>query len=144
MSIEKWNPFEELRKFEKEFGKIFKPFSSDAKLSPSEQLFTPLTDMQETEKEVIVKMNLPGFKKDEVTIKATSDSLEVKAEKKEEKEEKKGKMVYKERLAQNYYRKVHFPALVDPNTAKTTLNSGVLEITLPKSQKKKIVELKPD
>ena len=59
MSIEKWDPWQELEKLQQEanelFSNFFNRFSSTKEIS-----FTPQIDMYETEEDVILDVALPG------------------------------------------------------------------------------------
>ncbi|MFX0117523.1 MAG: Hsp20/alpha crystallin family protein [Candidatus Hodarchaeota archaeon] len=144
MSMQRWNPFEEMRRLEDEINRLFGEFSISKNLKPSEARYSPLTDLQETDNAFIIHANLPGIKKDELKIEATPEGVEIRAEAKGEKEQTNGKIHYKERYAQKYARSIRFPVAVKPQEGKTTLENGVLTITFPKAEKAKKVKLIPE
>lgn len=93
-----------------------------------------------------VKMDVPGVKKNEISINVTDNSLEVSAAHKEESEEKKKNYLKKERSQVSYYRTLPLAENVVSGNVKAKLNDGVLDIVLPKSkpttvQKKKSVSV---
>ncbi len=92
----------------------------------------PLADVFETDKEVVVTVELPGVRKEDIEVNVTENSVEVKAEVKiEAKEEKEG--VYRvERSYKGFYRMIPLPTEVKPEEAKATYKNGVLEIRIPK------------
>jgi HSP20 family protein len=108
-----------------------------------ERTHAPLVDLKETEEEYEVKVDLPGFKKEEIKVIVSKDKLEIntKVETKEEAEEE--NYLHRERCARNYYRKVSFINQIDIDAVKTDLTAGVLTITLPKSEDdgKRTIEL---
>ena len=57
----------------------------------------PLTDIWETENEVVASIEIPGVDKKDIDINLTEDKLEIKVEKKHEKEDKKKGMYRLER-----------------------------------------------
>lgn len=81
----------------------------------------PLVDVIETDDEVQVIAEMPGISKDDIELKATEKSLEIKAEGESRK----------------YYEVVDLPAEVDPDSAKARYNNGVLEVILKKKYPKK-------
>ena len=106
----------------------------------------PLTDIWETDDNVIAKLELPGIEKEDIDINVTEDSLEVKVEKeKEEKEEKPG-FYRKERSYKGFYRCFSLPQNLESERAEAIYKNGVLEIKIPKSgdekQKTKKIEIK--
>jgi HSP20 family protein len=143
MSLQRWNPFEEMRRLEDDINRLFGEFAIPKDVKPSERRYSPLTDVHETDDALIIRANLPGIKKDELKIEATPEGVEIRAETKGEKEHRNGKVHFQERYAQKFARSIRFPVAVKPNEAKTTLEDGVLTITFPKAEKVKKVKLIP-
>ncbi len=94
----------------------------------------PLADVFETDKEVIVTVELPGVKKDDIEVNVTENAVEVKAEIKEEHKEEKEGIYRMERSYRGFYRVIPLPAEVKPEEAKATYKNGVLEIRIPKAK----------
>ena len=99
--------------------------------------------VEETDKEVIVRAEVPGFEAKELTIRAESDSLSVfgKVEKKTE-SEKGAKQHYSEISSNEVYREILLPTHVNPEKATAHLEKGVLVIHLAKSAPPRVVEIK--
>ena len=148
MSLRIWNPFAELARLEKDIREAFEPFSSTG----SESFFAPLTDVSESNDGFEIHMNIPGIKANDIQIDATADFLEIKAEsqtetKNEDTENDSDNTEeftprHIERVSRKYYRKIHFTAPVDASKAKTSLQDGVLKITIPKRPEAKKISLK--
>ena len=100
-------------------------------------LFTPLWEEEEVdrlevenrEKEVLVRVEVPGFDPAEIAVEAGENMLIIRAEHKEEKEEKKEAP---ERYWGKMERMITLPAYVDPEKAEATCKNGLLEIVVPK------------
>lgn len=91
-------------------------------------------DVTESDKEYQVLANLPGVKKEEISITINGNEVAVSAEVKHEKNVvKNGETVL---CAERYYGKIHraftLGQEVDEATAQAKYNDGVLELTLPK------------
>jgi HSP20 family protein len=99
--------------------------------------------VEETEKELIVRAEVPGFEAKELTIQAEADSLSVfgKVEKKTE-SEKGAKEHYSEISSNEVYREISLPSRVNPEKATAHLEKGVLEIHLAKAAPPQVVEIK--
>jgi len=86
---------EDMRKMQEEIERAFPEFwRRTPLLIPGEskeggviKYRRPLTDLKETENEYIMELEMPGITKDDIDIKVTEDSIEIKAEKKFESKE---------------------------------------------------------
>ena len=98
------------------------------------------TDVRETEKEFIVDVNLPGYKKDDIKIELKDDYLIISAEKVEEKEEKgeDGKFLYKQRYSGACKRSVYVgDKNIKEDEIKASFTDGVLTMNIPKGEEVK-------
>jgi len=135
--------FEGMRRLQREINRGFGDFfGSGLKALPDVEkknalMRSPLTDLEETDKEVIAKFELPGVEKKDIQLNITENKIEVKVEKKQEtKTEKKG--FYKEeRSYKGFYRAMALPPEVIAEKAKAKYKDGVLEVIIPKAETKK-------
>ncbi len=106
----------------------------------------PLTDVAETEREIVAKIEIPGVEKEDIKINATEDGIEISAEKKDEiKEEDKKKGRYRiERSYSGFYRYFSLPENADSGKIEANYKNGILELKIPKIGKeaKKSKEVK--
>ena len=114
--------FPMLARLSREFDSMFEPMPS---------MWTPEMEMITREHELLVKVDIPGMKKDEVTVEVTDDHLVLRGERKQEKEEKKEGFFKTERTYGSFYRMVPLPDGAKSEGAKATMHDGVLEITVP-------------
>jgi len=125
-----WDPFEEFRRIQEEMNRLFYTVGR----LPSRELAvrTPVADIKETEKNVIVTFELPGVDKKDIELNVTEDSVEVRVQKKHE-AEKKTKHEYKyEARAYAFYRKLALPVPVVSEKAEASYKDGLLRIEIPK------------
>jgi HSP20 family protein len=118
--IRRWEPFREFieRFFEEDFD-----FSISPRLA---------TDVYETDKDLVVEMQVPGFKKEDIKVSFQDDYLKVEGKAEEEKEEKEKNYWRKEIRRGSFVRVIPLPKKVDPRKAKANFKDGVLKISLPK------------
>ena len=102
----------------------------------------PALDMRETESEVVVDVEIPGLEPEELDISVTDNTLTVRGERRSEKEEGKGDYHLSERHYGSFVRSVALPAPVDPDKATASQKSGVVTVTLPKTEKAKAKKIK--
>ncbi|OYT63011.1 MAG: hypothetical protein B6U69_00200 [Thermofilum sp. ex4484_15] len=106
-------------------------------------LYEPPYDLEDAGNEYILRIDVPGFRKEEIKIRVTEDSVEVKAEYSKEKKEEDSRRNYvvKQRVYEGFHKVVNLPSKIKPNEAKAVLTNGVLEIHLPKSETSREVEI---
>lgn len=132
--IMRWPEVPGLGSLQREMDRLFEDFFRRGGLPIR---WGPAVDVMETADSVIVKAELPGIESKDVDISVSGDTLTIKGEKKEEREEK-GKSFYRaERSYGSFCRTITLPADVEAEKAKADYKNGVLEITLPKSEKVK-------
>ncbi len=105
------------------------------------QAWAPSVDVAETDKEVVVKADLPGVDPKDVDISVADGSLVLRGHKKEEREEKGKNFRRTERFEGEFYRELPLPSGVDADKISATSSKGVVTITLPKkpaAQAKKV------
>ncbi|ABL77911.1 Hsp20/alpha crystallin family protein [Thermofilum pendens] len=108
------------------------------------RMLDPLYDIEDRGDSLAVYVDLPGFRKNEIKIRVTEDSLEVFAEKSEErvKDEDSRKYIQRQRLYKQVYKKISLPVKVRPEQARARFEDGVLVVLVPKSGAEKEVEVK--
>lgn len=97
-----------------------------------------------TEKDNIVhiRADVPGFKENELEVNMDGGVLTIKGEHREESEKKDEKTYHSERRAQQIFRRVTLPVNVTADKVTATLKNGVLELSAPKAELAKKVEIK--
>ncbi len=95
------------------FGKIFKDFFEYPLAETRPFDWVPSLDISETQDEILVKIELPGVKAEDLDITIKGDQLVVKGEKKEEKEEEGKDYHHVERVYGSFQRSVLLPGKVD-------------------------------
>ena len=97
------------------------------------------TDVRETEDTYELDIDLPGFKKDEVTVDLKDGCLTISAAKGLDKEEqdKKGRYIRQERYAGACSRSFYVGD-VEPKDVSAKFEDGILRISMPKEPKKEL------
>ena len=102
----------------------------------------PLVDLIDREKDLMVRAQVPGIRKDELDLTLMDDCLTIAVDR-EAKEEKKLERYYRcEMTHESFERTIFFPVEVDSDKAKAEMHDGILEIVIPKLKKVKKHTLK--
>ena len=98
------------------------------------------TDVRETEDTYELDVDLPGFKKDEVTVDLQDGYLTISAAKGLDKDEpdKKGKFLRQERYAGSMSRSFYVGDDVESADVSAKFEDGILKISVPKAAKKEL------
>ena len=101
------------------------------------------TDVHEHEDHYEVDIDLPGFKKDEITLELQNGYLTVTAAKGLDKEEtKKGKVIRQERYEGSMQRSFYVGDGLTETDIGAKLEHGVLSLNIPKAEARKLPEKK--
>ena len=101
------------------------------------------TDVKETETGYELDVDLPGFKKDEIRLDLENGYLTISTEKSlENKEEKKGKVLRQERYSGTMSRSFYVGDSLTEEDIKARYENGVLNLTIPKKEARKVPEKK--
>ncbi|MCI0406497.1 MAG: Hsp20/alpha crystallin family protein [candidate division Zixibacteria bacterium] len=103
--------------------------------------WVPVVDMTENKDEVVVRAEVPGMTKEDVSVTLQDNVLTLRGEKKQEKTEREASYHRMERSYGSFVRSFNLPTLVQADKAKADYKDGVLTITLPKAEEAKPKEI---
>jgi len=137
MPIVRWDPFRELFRTRDEIGRWFSDLAEKEKDERRSAVWAPSVDIQETEKEVKVKADLPGIKMENIDVSVDENQLIIKGERKFESEEKEKDYIRVERSYGSFYRSFDIGVPIKADEVRASYSDGVLDITIPKAEIKK-------
>lgn len=127
-NITRWDPFDDVDELFKGF--FLRPMRLEA---GPEQPVRIKMDVREDDKAYTVHAEIPGVKKEDISVSIDGNQVSIGAEVKSQKEEKQGEKVLRtERYYGKVYRAFSLAQDVDQEGAKAKYENGVLELTLPK------------
>ena len=97
----------------------------------SEQ-WMPVADVRETDKELVITMEVPGLDRQDLDLSIMPDALAVRGEKREEAEDQQKGVRIVERRYGNFLRRVPLPPGLDLDHAEARVARGVLTVRFPK------------
>ena len=113
------------------FGEPLSLFQPTAEMTKT---WTPLCDIYETDKEMVIKFELPEIRKQDVEVKLEQNVLTVRGERKFEEKTDRENYHRIERRYGEFLRSFNIPLYVDPAKINAEFKDGVLTITLPKNE----------
>jgi HSP20 family protein len=99
--------------------------------------FVPALDLVEGDKDVTVKMDLPGMKAEEIDIQVHGNLLTINGERKEEREEKGTSFHRIERRTGSFSRSMTLPCPINEKEIDAKYENGILCVTMPKAEEAK-------
>jgi len=134
MAIVKWDPFREIEDMVDRYTKaIGWPRQGSQEVMTAGD-WTPRVDITETEKEFVIKAELPEVKKEEVNVTVDKGILTIRGERKQEKEEKGEKYHLVERYYGSFSRCFTLPENVDETKIEAFFKEGILTLRIPKTR----------
>jgi HSP20 family protein len=137
MALARWTPRGNLQSFQDEMNRMFEQFfrgGTGEEAGWGVRTWAPPVDIYETDDALILKAELPGVSKDDVSIEIHQNTLILRGQRKHEAEVKEEHYHRVERAYGTFQRSFMLPTLVDQEHVQATYHDGVLELRLPKSE----------
>ena len=131
------DPFALLRHMTAELDRAFEGWPTlrwptmDLGTTAAGTVWSPKIDVFERDNRMVTRVDLPGMKKEDVSVEVTDGHLALSGERKHESEEKKDNVLRTEREYGRFYRMVPLPAGVKLDEVKASFSDGVLEVSVP-------------
>jgi HSP20 family protein len=109
----------------------------------SELLHPVHLEIAESDANLTVQVEVPGFSTKELEINVEPRRLTIAGKHEAQEESKKGKTIYSERCAKEILRVIDLPAEVDSSKVSAILKDGILKMELPKAAHVKAVRIEP-
>jgi HSP20 family protein len=93
--------------------------------------WSPKIEVIEKNNRLVTRVDLPGMKKEDVSVEVADGYLALSGERKRETEEKKDDFYHSEREYGSFYRTVPLPEGVKIEDVEATFSDGVLEVSIP-------------
>ncbi|HLC45812.1 MAG TPA: Hsp20/alpha crystallin family protein [archaeon] len=122
-----------MRRIQGEMNQLFSEMNSFTAASRRRE---PHIEVKETSKKVIVRMELPGVNKGDITVKATDSTLSIGVHRRVQKSLEKGRFYRYEKSLSRFYKTVSLPADVAPESTQAEYENGLLEVRMNKKSVK--------
>ena len=146
MAISRWDPFRDLNVLQDRMNRLFddagRGWRADEPAATT--TWSPAVDIFETENEIVVKAEVPGVDRKDITLNLENNVLTLKGERKFEKETKEENYHRIERAYGGFSRAFSIPATVDEEKIRADYHEGILTIALPKKEQVKPKQIRID
>jgi HSP20 family protein len=137
----RWDPFRELERWSPlrewpslRMGRLFDELLGEGR---AVSVPSPAVDITEADDKYVVTAEVPGVKREDLTVELQEGVLSIRGEKKSEREEKKEKSRYLERSYGAFSRSFTLPSNADPDRIQAGFKDGVLTVTIAKTEETK-------
>jgi HSP20 family protein len=128
-----WSPVDRLATLRDEMDRLF-DFTLPARDTGLFSGWSPALDVHDEKDNLVVQVELPGMKKNDIDISLHDGVLTVSGERKSEREEKEGETFRSERYFGKFQRSLTLPSQVDSDKVRAAYKDGVLTVSLPKAE----------
>ena len=126
--LDKWAPIREMDRMERRMRRLF----ADTGLFPL-AVPVPASDVYETDDELIVELEVPGFDESELDVEVVDHTLVVRGTREEHEETQRKEMILRERLEREFERRFDLPPATDGEHVTAGFAKGVLTLHVPKT-----------
>ena len=140
MDLIRWNPWNELVSLRERMNRVFDDslFRSDRRDDLMAMgTWSPAVDMFEKDDKVVIKAELPGLEKKDISLDLTNGVLTLKGERKHENEVKEENYYRREMSCGKFIRSFTLPGDVDADKIKAEFQNGLLTVEVPKPEEHK-------
>jgi HSP20 family protein len=127
-------PNHTLRDLQREVDSIFDQFFGRGEDDETSAVWAPRTDLSETDEAFRIRLDVPGMKKEDITVNLQNNTLTVSGERTSERTYEGEEYVRVERAFGNFHRTFTLPDAVDQENVEASYEDGVLTINVPKTE----------
>lgn len=144
MAIQYWDPFREVVSLQQRLNSLIheQGRGSEGSTDVTAASFTPAVDVYEDEHRVVLSIEAPGVKQEDLDVQIEKNTLTVRGERKFEKDQKEQNFHRIERRYGSFYRSFSLPNTVDTENVQASYDAGVLRLELTKKAEAKPRQIK--
>jgi HSP20 family protein len=147
MAIVRWDPFRDVATLQDRINRIFnESFGRSRDFDEEVGLYdwSPPVDIYETADGIVLKVELPGVNKDDVSVEVKDNVLTLKGERLLDPQIKDEHYYRKERSFGKFNRSFSLQEPIKPDLIKASFKDGVLKIEIPRPEGKKPKQITVD
>jgi HSP20 family protein len=143
MTIIRWDPYRDVVALQNRMNSLFQDFSRNGENeSVTATGFVPPVDIYEDEHKLVLKIEIPGMRQEDLDVRMENNTLTVKGERSFQSEGKEETFHRVERRYGSFYRSFTVPNTINPESIKADYDAGVLRVELEKKPESKPRQIK--
>ena len=145
MTITRWEAYRDVVALQNRMNSLFQDFSRNS-TGENELVtaagFVPPVDIYEDEHKLVLKLEIPGIKQEDLDVRMENNTLSVKGERSFQTEGKEENFHRVERRYGSFYRAFTVPNTIEPESIKADYDAGILRLELQKKPESKPKQIK--
>ena len=146
MAIIRWDTYRDVLALQNRMNSLFQDFSRGNGSGENELVtaagFVPPVDIYEDENKLVLKIEIPGMRQEDLDVSIENHTLTVKGERNFQSEGKDENFHRVERRYGSFYRAFTVPNTIDPESIRADYDAGVLHLELQKRPETKPKQIK--
>lgn len=120
------------RQVNEAFDRLWQSLGKTGLAGAGPHLAWPAMDMTDESGAIVLRIDAPGLKSEDVSVEVTGHLLIIRGSRSEQHQEKKTGWYRHERATGSFYRTVPLPGYVDADKIEARYDRGVITVTIPK------------
>jgi HSP20 family protein len=146
MTVFRWNSLQDLFAIQEKVNRLFEDTIHRTEF-PEEgidaALWSPAADVYESADEIVLNIELPGVRLDDVRLEALDGKIRVSGHRRADEGVEPRHFVRMERIYGSFSRDFPVPVSLDPGVIKASLRAGVLRVVAPKADRGQPIPVEP-
>jgi HSP20 family protein len=143
MTLTRFETYRDVLALQNRMNSLFQDFSRNGENEiVTAAGFVPPVDIYEDEHKLVLKIEIPGMRQEDLDVRMENNTLSVKGERSFQSEGKEENFHRVERRYGSFYRAFTVPNTIDPESIKAEYDAGVLHIELQKKPESKPKQIK--
>ena len=145
MTLTRWETYRDVLALQNRMNSIFQDFSrgnSGENEFVTAAGFVPPVDIYEDEHKLVLKLEIPGMRQEDLDVRMENNTLSVKGERSFQSEGREENFHRVERRYGTVYRAFTVPNTINPDSIKAEYDAGVLRLELQKRPESKPKQIK--
>ena len=143
MAVTRWDPYRDVLALQNRMNSLFQDFSRNGENeSVTAPGFVPPVDIYEDEHKLMLRVEIPGMRLEDLDVRMENNTLTVKGERTFQAQGREDNFHRVERRYGTFYRAFTLPQTIDPASIRAEYEAGILTLELLKKAESKPKQIK--